>query len=354
MPQAQAYGLDYSARELSPQEIDDYNRANPNARISFLIRYIGYRTNKKCISHYPGALRAHEQSGRRVLLVHQVAYNDFLGGEQAGIAHARLSVADAEREGWQHDTPMFAAYDRFLAGNPAKGITPMSLNQVRDYVGGFRSVLGDLAGLYGFFDVMGPCVAENWVPWRWQCGAESALVRDVQFYQWNNGRAYVNGLECDLNKAFIDLTSIGGNMALTGPDGNVEWAVEDPYDRAAAEAEGRAVRVEKQKVADWVGLGALHGVYNAVKLDQVLANQARSEAREVATLTAVTAIAQNPSITLDAMRELVNDAVSQHVQITGTVQIQSRPAPLMIEGAPVPLVIEGSAVDADAAPPTGG
>ena len=88
MPKAMAFGLDYSARELSPQEIDAYNRANPSQPISFLIRYIGYPTNRKCISHYPGALRAHEESGRRVLLVHQVAYNDFLNGGAAGVAHA--------------------------------------------------------------------------------------------------------------------------------------------------------------------------------------------------------------------------------------------------------------------------
>jgi hypothetical protein len=231
MPAPTAFGLDYSARELSPQEIDAYNRANPNQPISFLIRYIGYPTNRKCISHYPGALRAHEESGRRVLLVHQVAYNDFLGGAAAGAAHARLSVADAERQGWRHDTPIFAAYDRFLAGNPAKGITPMNIGQVLDYVHGFRSVLGDLAGLYGFYDVMGPAVRGQWVKWFWQCGAESALVPGVQFYQWNNGRVYPGGLECDLNKSYVDLKVLGGDdMPLSQDDLNaiadtVKWKV---------------------------------------------------------------------------------------------------------------------------------
>jgi hypothetical protein len=210
-PPTKAYGLDYSARELSPQEIDAFNRANPGTPISFLIRYIGYPGNRKCISAYPGALRAHEKSGRRVLLVHQVAYNDFLGGYGAGAAHAHLSIADAERQGWQHDTPIFAAYDRFLAGNPANGITPMTLAQVQDYVRGFRSVLGDLAGLYGFYDVMGPAVRGQWTKWFWQCGAESALVPGVQFYQWNNGRVSPGGMECDLNKSYVDISSFGGD-----------------------------------------------------------------------------------------------------------------------------------------------
>lgn len=204
---ANAYGLDYSARELSPREIDEFNRANPNTPISFLIRYIGYPSNRKCISAYPGALRAHEESGRPVMLVHQVAYQDFAGGRAAGVAHAHIAVGDAQRAGWRWDRPIFAAFDRWLnSHDPKKGIYPIAPNTVREYVAGFRSVLGDLAGLYGFWDVMRPCVAENWVPWRWQCGAESDLVAGVQFYQSNRGFVYPGGLQSDLNKSVVGLT----------------------------------------------------------------------------------------------------------------------------------------------------
>jgi hypothetical protein len=205
------YGLDYSARELSPAEIADHNRRNPHQPVRFLIRYIGYPTNRKCISHYPGALPAHERAGTLVLLVHQVAYQDFAGGYAEGARHARIAVTDAERAGWKHNRPIFAALDRYMnASDPKRGIYPISLQVIREYMLGFRSVLGDLAGLYGFYDVMGPAVRDKWVNWFWQCGAESALVKGVQFYQWNNGRVYVGGLECDLNKCYVDLSLIGG------------------------------------------------------------------------------------------------------------------------------------------------
>lgn len=207
-PTVQAYGLDYSARELSPSEIDAFNAANPNTPISFLLRYIGYPTNPKCISHYPGALRAHEDAGRPVYLVHQVAYQDFAPGRSAGIQHARIAVRDAERAGWKGDRPIFAAFDRWLtSSDPAKGIFPIALDTVREYVAGFRSELGELAGLYGFWDVMRPCVAEDWVRWRWQCGAEDALVDGVQIYQSNRGYVYPGRppLQSDINKSYVDI-----------------------------------------------------------------------------------------------------------------------------------------------------
>jgi hypothetical protein len=49
----------------------------------------------------------------------------------------------------------------------------------------------------------------------------------------------------------------------------------------------------------------------------------RMEARQEAILAAVQATTSDPDITVDALRQIVNDAVQQHVQITGTVQIGS-------------------------------
>lgn len=210
--EVKAYGLDYSAGELSPRQIDDYNRANPDRPISFLVRYIGYPNRRKCISYYPGALASHEAAGRPVLLVHQDAYQDFADGEDAGRAHGLLSVLDAERAGWRWDRPIFAAFDRWLnSHDPARGIYPISLDTVRDYMRGFRSVLGDHAGLYGFGDVMGPCVAEDWVRWRWQCGAETAVVQGVQLYQSNRGYVYPGGIQSDLNLSYVDIEQFGGD-----------------------------------------------------------------------------------------------------------------------------------------------
>ncbi|MDU0289263.1 glycoside hydrolase domain-containing protein [Saccharothrix longispora] len=206
-----AFGLDYSARELSPAEIDDYNRRTPHQPISFLIRYIGYPGNRKCISAYPGALKAHEDSGRIVLLVHQIGYTDFHGGRAAGRAHASTALADANAQGYPDGRPIFFAFDRWLSGNSQAG--PLTLGHVWDYLQGAIDVLGSQrVGLYGFFDVIHPAVREGRVRWTWLCGAESGVIDGVSFYQWNNGRVYPGGLECDLNKAYVDLSTLGGDM----------------------------------------------------------------------------------------------------------------------------------------------
>lgn len=186
-----AYGLDYSARELTPDEIAAYNRANPSQPISFLIRYIGYPTNAKCISHYPGALQRFEKAGVVVLLVHQVAYLDFHGGYNAGRQHALIALADAQREGYPEGRPIFMAFDRWLAGDPKRGIPALPIETVWKYLAGAASVLGwARTGLYGFWDVIHPAIRENRVLWTWLCGAESFVIDGVDFYQWNNGRVY--------------------------------------------------------------------------------------------------------------------------------------------------------------------
>jgi glycoside hydrolase-like protein len=288
-PAVKAYGLDYSARELSSREIDEYNRANPHQPISFLIRYIGYPANKKCISHYPGALRAHEDSGRAVLLVHQVAYQDFAGGRAAGVAHAHIAVGDAERAGWKWDRPIFAALDRYLnAHDPARGIYPIALGTVREYVAGFRSVLGELAGLYGFWDVMQPCVAEDWVRWRWQCGAEQALVQGAQFYQSNRGFVYPGGLQSDLNKSYVDSNAFGG-------DDDMALDAERDYPALLSMMQ-RAIAFELRPG------GAAATWENGPTIYESLA----------AITSTVAAIANDVDITPEELNRVVNEAVERH------------------------------------------
>lgn len=235
MPPVTTYGLDYSARELLPHEIDDYNRRNPDQRIGLLLRYIGYPTNRKCISHYPGALRRHEETGRTVILVHQVAYNDFAGGRAAGRNHARIAWADAREQGYPANRPIFFAFDRWLAGNPALGVPPLSLGTVWDYLAGAKDELGhDRVGLYGFYDVIHPAVRERRVRWTWLCGSESNVIDGVSLYQWNNGRVYPGGLECDLNKSYVDLAEFGGKCMADWNNPATKAAFDDGYWRTVA------------------------------------------------------------------------------------------------------------------------
>lgn len=234
MPAVTAFGADYSARELSPREINAYNAANPGQPIKFLIRYIGYPTNGKCISAYPGALAAHEANGTLVLLVHQIGYLDFHGGYAAGQQHAQIALADARRQGYPENRPIFFAFDRWLAGNPSKGIPALPIAKVWEYLAGAQRVLGgERVGLYGFYDVIHPAIREGRVRWTWLCGAESGVVDGVHFYQWNNGRIYPGGMDTDLNKSYVDLSIFGGDdMSAKAEEqiGHISDALGDAYE----------------------------------------------------------------------------------------------------------------------------
>jgi hypothetical protein len=50
----------------------------------------------------------------------------------------------------------------------------------------------------------------------------------------------------------------------------------------------------------------------------------RLDAGQAGLLAAVQAATKDPAITEDKLRQIVNDAVAQHVQITGTVEITSK------------------------------
>jgi peptidoglycan hydrolase-like protein with peptidoglycan-binding domain len=97
------YGADYSAGELSPAELDQFGQYD----IRFLIRYIGWPDNPKCISHYPGRYHALVSSGRMVLLVAELDGMDAAGGYDGGVAMARRALADARSIGYPDSLPGF-------------------------------------------------------------------------------------------------------------------------------------------------------------------------------------------------------------------------------------------------------
>lgn len=208
-----AYGCDYSAREFAPQELGHY----PGVKIEWLARYIGYPSNVKCISHYPGAYRAHRDAGRPVALYHQIGYRDFEGGAASGRAQAQVALADARSVGWDGETPIIACFDRRMPAFARGGVTYRAiwLDEVRDYVRGFTSVLGyDDAGFYGFEDTMKPCCDEDWVRFRMQCGARSAHVRGISAWQENNEQPLLLGTQTDRLELYISLAELGGDVAL--------------------------------------------------------------------------------------------------------------------------------------------
>jgi hypothetical protein len=191
------YGADYSAGELSPAELDRFSTYD----LRFLLRYIGWPDNPKCISHYPGAYRALADSGRVVLLAIEQDKTDPAGGHDAGVAMARRALDDAASVGYPDSLPIFFCADGWLslAGLPVA--TAMS------YLDGAASVVGkNRVGGYGFRDFIQAAKAGGHAEWLWLCGStpeDGELAQGwPHLYQWNGGHIYPGGLEADLNWAY--------------------------------------------------------------------------------------------------------------------------------------------------------
>lgn len=316
-----AYGADYSAREFHPNEMDGY----PGVRIDFLFRYIGYPGNPKCISFYPGAYRTHVEAGRPVGLYHQIGYGDFTGGESAGREHAQTALRDARSwtVGWDGESPLVACFDRRMAAFTRNGVyyAPISLQTVRDYMRGFKSVAGSVTGFYGFEDTMGPAIDEGWADFTMQCGARSAHIPGITGWQENNYQPSLLGIGTDRLELYKRLDEVFGN----GDDmGNWDTPITLTADeiRASGDPEYKGEDITFPPGV-YLKYGNLYSGLTLTETREMKAMLEQSAAREVAMLAAVGAIAQNPLVTKEELRQLVNDAVKDHVKITGTVEISS-------------------------------
>jgi hypothetical protein len=191
---AVTYGTDYSARELSPAELDHYTGYD----IRFLIRYTGYPDNPKCISHYPGAYARHVQSGRLVLLAAELGTDDPAGGFSGGVTMAKRALTDANSLGYPAHLPIFFCADGWLQ---------TSEDTAMKYLDGAASVLGQArTGAYGFRDFIKAAHAGGHARWLWLCGSAPADTEVAQgwphIYQWNNGKIYPGGVPADLDWAY--------------------------------------------------------------------------------------------------------------------------------------------------------
>jgi Domain of unknown function (DUF1906) len=191
------YGADYSAGELSPAELNRFTTYD----LRFLIRYIGYPDNPKCISHYPGAYEELTRSGRTVLLVIENEPDDPAGGYDSGMAMARRALEDAASVGYPASLPIFFCADGWLAFTGIPVATAMA------YLDGAASVAGRRrVGAYGFRDFIQAAKAGGHAEWLWLCGSapdDGELAQGwPHFYQWNGGYIYPGSLEADLDWAY--------------------------------------------------------------------------------------------------------------------------------------------------------
>ena len=204
------YGADYSAHELPPSALDRCTQYN----IRFLIRYIGYPDNPKCISHYPGAYQAHVRAGRLVLLAAENDTNDPALGFAGGVAMAKRALADAARIHYPASLPIFFCSDAWLAEHNITLTTAMA------YLDGAASVIGKArTGAYGFRDFIKAAKAGHHARYLWLCGAPPTDAEVAQgwphIYQWNGGTVPLGGVTADLDWAYPGV--IAGLRALLAP-----------------------------------------------------------------------------------------------------------------------------------------
>lgn len=264
------YWLDYSAAKLSGAVIKA-------AGYGGVIRYIDspdrLRTKHTNLAEY----RDHLANGLTVRLVMQNTTTDADGGANAGVANALRAKAGADYLGYTG--VIFFTNDRTTVPNPTAW---------QAYLDGAASVLGKArVGAYGFFNALN--LAAGHASAFWQAGRKSDLVGHANFWQDNNTQVTVGGITCDRNLVIADY-HLEEDMPLTQADAStIFWGT--PFDGTANFAQ------------------------------YLKGHIANLEAGQAGILAAVQAATKDPTITLEAMRQVVNEAVAQHVVITGEVHI---------------------------------
>ncbi len=298
MPDVIARGLDYSARRLSGASI----RA---AGYQFVNRYLDFPGQR-----WP-ALNAAEMAdlaahGIEVHGIYEENTDDPAGGYAGGRRMAGQAVFQATKANLPGGHTIFMCADAWLS---AHGIP---LGTAMAFLDGARSIFDGspyVLGAYGFADFVYAAQDGSHADRFWLCGAESGVRAGVHHYQWNNGRVHVDGLECDLNKQYLPLTSGAGAGGGTGQgdhdmpilvkgDGDPIYAVtSDGQDFMKRHIDGpEAVLLEKAGVRTltlpqaevdaipsmWDGLNNQLNKVLSAKVDDVLRRLAALEERPVA------------------------------------------------------------------------
>ena len=130
-------------------------------------------------------------AGVDVLLYFELDTQDALGGFSAGHDNAIRARAGADWIGYPRDRPIIMACDRHVD-------IPQSRVAI-NYMQGAEAAIGhDRVGVYGFYDVIDPCIALGVGCFYVQAGIRPAASDPVHMWQRNDGFATVGGIECDV------------------------------------------------------------------------------------------------------------------------------------------------------------
>lgn len=194
MPDPIKLGLDYSARRLPGASIRD-------AGYSFVFRYLNFPGQR-----WPALTKAEYDDltlhGIEVHAVFEISVDDPSTGAVGGRQNAVTAVNSARLAGLPQGSTIFMCAD-----NPVSKWT-YSMKTAMEYLDAARVIIEDsgyVIGAYGFKEFIYAAQDGGHADVFWLCGAESGVRDGIHAYQWNNGRVYVDGLECDLNKMYIEI-----------------------------------------------------------------------------------------------------------------------------------------------------
>jgi len=246
------------------------------------------------------------------LFAFEVGANDMDGGATAGTAHARTLIADLRSKGVDEHEPVCATVDKHVA--------VANIKLAAAYQQGFYSAVKATgwvgrAGGYGFSEFLIAIHDAGVADWYWGAGSRSAMPPYTNIWQDNTGVINVGGSADDRDWILIPLEAA---MDWSDPRPN---PIYDPANKNPADERSYPTYTMEQYIkGPWAKTLALPAL-------------AAQIAGLVSAVTALTnANAANQPITQAELTAIVDQAVQQHVQITGTVQIT--PAPPASGGTP--------------------
>jgi hypothetical protein len=270
----------------------DYSAGRPTgaavkaAQHAGVVRYAGTPGRTKNITK--AEYQDMDRNGIGVALVYENHAGDAAGGHPAGQAAAFAARKDADAIGFPVSRPIYFAVD-------SDQVTTGQFAAAMAYLDGAASILGrDRVGVYGEFDVIEMAVGNHarfgWQTAAWSKGKRSAKA--VLFQQI--GTVVVGGIASDVNQILA-----------------ADWGQHNAQEEDVALTQADASTIFWGTPFDGTDNFAQYLKGHVAKL----------EAGQAGILAAVQAATKDPMITLDAMRQIVNDAVAQHVVITGEVHI---------------------------------
>lgn len=279
-------------------EVLDYSAGFPgaeniaNAHYAGAVRYIGFPGRHKCAT--AGELADFDAHDRGMALVFEDTLTRWRGGRTAGAVDARLGRNHATAIGWPAGRPLYMAIDQDVVGFG-------EMATAMDYLRGAADTLGDprLVGVYGEADVIDRARDEGLAGYFWQTAAWSRGRRTTANLFQRIGTVYVGGIACDVNDA---LTPDWGQHNYVMED-DMSWNESLTLDAP----DGKQYTYTAAQWVTWTNWWA----------NQIPALQAQVSALSAA----VAQVSTNPNVTVDELTRIVNDAIVQHVQITGTINI---------------------------------